>query len=968
VVEAFDSARSGPGSGLEVTWAESGTRATTLLERGRIVGRYVVLDLVGVGGMSHVYAAFDPELDRRVALKVMATTGASEASIGRERSRLLREAQAMARLAHQNVMPVHDVGMVDDRVFLAMHFVEGETLSDWMRRHPSQNEVLNTFVQAGRGLAAAHAVGIVHRDFKPDNVLIEKDGIVRVTDFGLARADLRPSDAGQSSGGLANIDFELAPPSSTSRLRTPLVTHPGVIMGTPAYMPPEQHALEPVDARADQFSFCVALWEALFGERPFAGESIVEIATNVSQGTLRAFPAGNSVSPRIRRALVKGLSRKPTDRFASMDELLAEIVAAQGGRKRMQLMLAGASLVGIGALAVWIGMPERDLCAGADAQVHEVWNDGRASTLRDAFAATGRLDSAPAAEHIVGLLGAQADSIAASRRSACEATRIRNEVSDDAYDLRMACLDRRTSELDALVAAFAQADQKVVGNALGFDVRAVLTEVDVCDDFERLRNSYPLPDDPRERERLAELERAVDEIGAAYAVGVVSPHDPGQLVRDCEATGYWPLVAHARLNHAHELEIHGDMAAAERELYSTLDAAARGDMPDITVAAWTDLLYLVGVIQRRFPESRVIAEAARVALLRMPDAIDRESNLLIALGGVHQMEGDFVAARRSYEHALELTPADAPISRRMVLLNNIGSVSLMQLDIDDATAQFEAALALAEEKLGEDSLFTIDYHFNLALAFIATGRYGAALTRIERGSAVIAKSGLRDAPREANFLIARSSALVGLGQYAEAHTTAERGLAAATAAYGEQSLTVAEAHIAMGTASRLLGDFDGAERSFARAGEVMASDPANEPFTTPLLYERGRLELARERPVAALAQFERALELIPAGAADLAARAVPSLLGIGLAKLTLGDAQAAESPLTRARELAATIDISPELRGEIAFASARAVAEDRARARELTEEATAAIARAEGTIPFRRELEAWVRLRGEGER
>ncbi len=965
--EAIDSSRSGPGPGLEDTVAESGTRASTLLERGRIVGRYVVLDLVGVGGMSHVYAAFDPELDRRIALKVMATTGASEASIGRERARLLREAQAMARLAHQNVVPVHDVGMVDDRVFLAMHFVEGQTLGEWMKTKPSQNEVLDTFVQAGRGLAAAHAVGIVHRDFKPDNVLIDREGTVRVTDFGLARADVRPTadSSGQAAAAASSSLLELGAGSTSSRVRAPLVTNPGIIMGTPAYMPPEQHALEMVDARADQFSFCVALWEALFGERPFAGESVAEIAFNVSQGTLRSFPPGSSVPQRIRRALVRGLARRPGDRFASMDELLAEIVAAQGGRKRMKLALAAVALVALGGLAVQVVAPERSPCAGADADVRDVWNDARERTLRSAFAATERHDAAQATEHVVRALGAQADAIAASRRTACEATRVHNEVSDETYDLRMACLDRRTIELDALVDAFAQADEKVVANALSFDTSSVLADVEVCDDFERLRTSYPLPDDAAARARIAELERAVDDVAVADAVGVVSEHDAAQLVAECEATGHWPLVAYARLQNAHQLEVHGDLAAAERELYSTLDAAARGNVPDLTVAAWTDLLYLVGAVQRRFPETRVIAEAARVALLGLPErpgTRDRESNLRVAMGGVQQMEGDFAAARASYESALELTPPDAPVTRRMVLLNNIGSLSLLQQDVDDATARFEAALALAEETLGPDSLYTIDYHYNLALSSIATGRYQAALKRIDRGNEVIAKSGLSDAPREANLLIARASALTGLGQYAEARATAERGLAAAITAYGDESISAAEAHTCMGTALRMLGEYDAAERAFVRAETIMRGDPANEAFATPLIYERGRLELARNRPLAARTEFERALAPIPAESANLAARAVPPLLGLGLAKLALEDVAGAELALVRARELVTTIDVAPEFQAELAFASSRAVASsDHVRARELAEQAVGALARAEGPVAFRPELEEWLR-------
>src|SRR5262245_37690244 len=208
--------------------------------------------------MGVVYAAYDPELDRRVALKLLHAGGSVEA-----RKRLLREAQAMARLAHPNVIAVHDVGTWGDEVFVAMEFVEGPTLAERVRdEEPGWREVLDLYLQAGEGLAAAHVAGIVHRDFKPQNALVGRDGRVRVLDFGLARG----------TGALPPREAEEGPDSGAAPglLVTPL-TRSGSRMGTPAYMSPEQFEGLPADELSDQFSFCVALYEALYGERPFGG-------------------------------------------------------------------------------------------------------------------------------------------------------------------------------------------------------------------------------------------------------------------------------------------------------------------------------------------------------------------------------------------------------------------------------------------------------------------------------------------------------------------------------------------------------------------------------------------------------------------------------------------------------------------------------------------------------------------------
>src|SRR5215467_4444254 len=261
-------------------WGETlpAAQPATRLEDGAALGRYVVQRELGGGGMGTVYAAFDPELNRKVALKLVRPE-AGKLDTNEGRRRLLREAQAMAQLSHPNVIAVYDVGTFADQVFIAMEYVEGSTLTQWLAEHQRPwREIVNMFVQTGRGLAAAHAAGILHRDFKPDNVRVGNDGRPRVLDFGLARAL-----SGEPEKGAPDAERVSADLSNHAQLGVAL-TEPGRLMGTPAYMSPEQLMGQGADHRTDQYSFCVALYQALYGELPFKGQSIEALVREVSQG------------------------------------------------------------------------------------------------------------------------------------------------------------------------------------------------------------------------------------------------------------------------------------------------------------------------------------------------------------------------------------------------------------------------------------------------------------------------------------------------------------------------------------------------------------------------------------------------------------------------------------------------------------------------------------------------------------
>ncbi|MEM6992042.1 MAG: serine/threonine-protein kinase [Myxococcota bacterium] len=300
-------------------YARRGTARSTLVE-GTHMGRYVIERPLGWGTMGTVYVAYDPDLDRRVALKLL------RGGTSRDRRRaLLGEARALAKLTHPNVVAVYDVGQHDGQIYVAMELVEGTTLRAWLDERPRHwRDVVDTFVLAGRGLRAAHARGLVHRDFKPDNVMVSADGRVRVMDFGLA-----------SGGGCADLDGR-DEALGTAPGRQP-TARPVRVAGTPAYMAPEHALLRDIRPAVDQFSFCVSLWEGVAGRRPFGGDCCCALLANVIAGRVRPPTSGGAMPPWLRRALRRGLRATAADRWPSMDALL-DVLERRRRRRRWHLL------------------------------------------------------------------------------------------------------------------------------------------------------------------------------------------------------------------------------------------------------------------------------------------------------------------------------------------------------------------------------------------------------------------------------------------------------------------------------------------------------------------------------------------------------------------------------------------------------------------------------------------------------
>ncbi|HWB73572.1 MAG TPA: serine/threonine-protein kinase, partial [Nannocystaceae bacterium] len=609
LVGAFARAQTDAGTIATPQLGELGDEAPA---RGGAIGRYLVLERLGEGGMGVVLLAYDPELDRKVAIKLLraATTRDPEQAS----QRLKREAQAMARLSHRNVVGVFDVGVHEGHVFVAMEYVAGDTLAGWLAKAPRRcEEIVAVFVDVARGLQAAHAAGIVHRDVKPTNVLISLQGELRVavTDFGLARRDQEP-------------ELAVVGRTASSKDSTPL-TQSGAVLGTPAYMSPEQHAGASVDAKSDQFSFCVALWQALWNELPYAGRSAGQIAAAIDAGELRT-PPKDEVPDRIRRALVKGLAREPSDRFADMDALVLAIAPPRHNRGRIAL---GAAVLGLlGAPLVFARDDAAPPCAGAETALGEVWDDGHRDALRASFTSLMPGRGEVAADRVITRLDRHADAFVGGWRDACEAFRVRKEQSQQTFDLRMACLDRKRRATAAIISVWSSLPDAAAVDRVAAAVEE-LPRIDACADEDALHEAVPLPDDATTRERIA---AARDRLAEAFALqqagrmpqALAIASEVDAEIADVE---HAPVRAEASLRLGYVRANMADSAAADA-LWSAARWGGAAHDDALTARAMALLVGVEGVRARKFEAAHAIARSTEAVLQRLGDPAAQRSLLL----------------------------------------------------------------------------------------------------------------------------------------------------------------------------------------------------------------------------------------------------------------------------------------------------------------------------------------------------
>ncbi|MBL9008756.1 MAG: serine/threonine protein kinase [Myxococcales bacterium] len=687
--------------------------ARSELSRGTIVGRYIVLHPLGRGGMGVVYAAYDPELERKIALKHLhpallgvptdatpATKGDADVAhapgVGQTQRLLLHEAQAMAKVRHPNVLSVHDVGVHCEQVFLAMELIEGWNLAEWLTaRRPSLAEILAVFHRAGSGLLAAHRAGLIHCDFKPQNVLISEAGGVYVTDFGLARAF--------PAGGVASdtvVSFAEAPVGEAPRLRTE------ELVGTPAYMAPEQFTGAKIDARTDQFSYCVALYEAVYGERPFSGRTLDQLARAVQSGRITdgTRQSGRKVPAWLRRVLLRGLSVHPEERFPSLEELLIALQPVPRRSLRRVLTLSGAvglALLGLGA-GQMLSRRQQLVCTGMESKLHAIWDPPRREAIRAAFVAQNKPYAASVWSYLESRLSAYARDLTTMYTEACEATRLRGEQSAELLDLRIGCLEQRRRELSAVSESLTTADARLLNNVP--QMLDGLGRIEECADVERLRMQVRPPADPRTRQLTEELRQRIAQIMALRSSAKYrqSLDVARETVRAASQVGHSPLQAEALYALGLAEESIGDAKAAESTLYEALWKAEEGRHDWLVVRIWGALVGSVGIRQNRFEEGLQLGRHAHAALARVGGDAKEAVLLDNKLGALHRDLGDPEGARQQHARLLALLVSrEGEMSYDVALLRVQLELDLFELGrLDEALVQNRQVRAIYKELLG----------------------------------------------------------------------------------------------------------------------------------------------------------------------------------------------------------------------------------------------------------------------------
>ncbi len=971
---------------------------------GEKVSRYVVLEEVGKGGMGRVLRAYDPRLQREVAVKELRATALSTAAS----ARLVAEARSMAAVSHPNVVPVYDVEPLDDgQIILVMQYVAGSTLRQWMKQEHPWRRVVETLVAAGRGLAAAHEAGLMHRDFKPANVLLAEDGGVKVTDFGLAKPagarERSGSGSGSGSGsrsGSADEHYAMALPAvSSSETRT----EAGIVLGTPRYMAPEQHFGSPLSAAADQYAFCVTLWEALVMAPPFTGGSL---GKKKREGP-PDWP-GEGVPRFVVDALTRGLSPKAEDRWPSMRALLERLSNDPAKRRNKRLTAAGlVTLTATSAGFAWqaYSTDAAGTCAGAAAELDAAWGEAVHEDAERAFLGEDTPYTRATWQRATERLDAYARSWVEGHEDACNAT-VRGVQSEAVLDLRMACLRSVELDLRAVTGVLANADTDVRNNVDA--LLEGLPAVERCADVERLRADVePPPDDVAEavHDARAHLAAADAERHAGRFEGALTRSRDAQT--RLSGVDYPPVFAELHLTQGTVFDHLGRYDDAVEALRLASRLAASTGQRELLREATTRSVDVLGRRMSRFAEALALLPVAEGLAeghpLEEADVANTLALVLLDKGDVAEAE---LAQRRAFElrraalgeghpalgashhslalvlsaqsrHAEELEhhrksleiwmnalgPEHPNVSMAM---SNIATSYFHQGLYEESETAHRESLALRVAALGEDHPEVLHARVNFALALCKQGQWEVCSAELER--ALEAQKRVLGAENRA---LSRTYINLGVakqvqGKAEEAaqynalgleiaektlgpdhHDTAvvRINIANALAARGEHARAAEAYRKSLGTLEKTLG---GEHASVAIARNNLAA----------MLEEQGKFDEAE-------VQYRKALEIRLATIGE----DHPNVASVrmALARVLLGRGASAEALGLAEQAWTKMQDAEPPLRGESAFVLARAVLEEghdaprRARARALAESARIAYTEAEADEDLKK-LGAWLLL------
>jgi eukaryotic-like serine/threonine-protein kinase len=775
------------------------------------LGRYVLHARLGAGGMGVVYAAYDPELDRRVALKVLRRTRAGE---------LLREeARAIAKLAHPNVIAVHDVGEADGEVFVAMEHVDGVTVREWLREPRKPSEILDVFVQAGRGLAAAHRAGLIHRDVKPSNIIVGNDGRARVLDFGLARGEL---------GG----ELEVA--------------------GTPAYMAPEQQRGERIDARADQYAFSVALWEALGGKRD----------ADKLEG----------VGERVVRALRRGRSVDPADRFPTLEPLLDEL-APPPPRRRSWIVYPVLGVVVVVATAALISRRDsQEPCASAGDRADKLWSAQRRTSVRSAFAATKLPYADKAATAMIERLDGWALEWTQQAVASCKATEVEHVQPAQTMAVRTACLDELADRLAAIVALASTADAQVVANAdslvRSLPMPARCAQVDVLSAMQPAADA-DLP-------KIQAMRREIAEYDAALLAGRANQIRDRVLdvARRAEAMNYAPLRAHGKLLLARleGAQAHYDEAIAGYHA-AARDATAARDLP-LLAEIWIELSQTLGNDVRKLDEAEVFDGYATSLIPQLSNRETFELDLDFARCNRNVTTVDAAKIGAYCQAAIDKAGRMSPPKRAIAIAarTRLGHFLRMQGKQAESTAMLRSVVSEAVEFHGAQHPDVAVARYVLGISLIDENKLDEALGEMRTALEVRRAAYAGNSLQVAESLIGVGDALSSAGKHAEAVTYFGEALAMFSALQQANIGQAANAHVYLGMSLEQLDRAAEALPHYIQAADIADRHLQHrEPLAAMAL--RLAANTQRDNPPDGVPHLERAIRLLERG------KATPADLG-----------------------------------------------------------------------------------------
>jgi len=803
--------------------------------------RYVLLERVGEGGMGVVYAAYDHVLDRKVAFKVL-----HERLLGgAHQDRLLREARAMAQLSHPNVVPVYDAGEADGRLYLTMEFVRGRTLDAWLREPRTLDQIVDVFRAAGRGLAAAHATGIVHRDVKPSNILIGDDGRVRVADFGVARGPAAPSTSGA--------------PTQTG------------VAGSPAYMAPEQLRGAAVDARADQFGLCVSLYEALHGRRPFAATSYDDLLTAIERGPA---PGSRALPAWIARAIDRGLAVEPSQRFADMDALLAAL-APPTPRRRRVAAVALVAAIAIGGGVAWAARGSGDdgpHCETAGAELDAIWSPARRDRV---IAALGGGDGPRLATRI----DAYAGDWRGARQRACRAARVDRVWPSELEPRAVACLDEPLRRLRLTVDALERGGPGA--SAVALDAVAKLAPTRACGDPDYLRSAVAPIVDPARRARVTAVHDRIVGLWLAQQLGRAADvvRDLPALRGEAAALDHPPTAARLAMFEGDLARDRGDAAAATAAHTAAYVAARTARDPVVATAAASALIW----DHSQFGEDRGrAADWGQIAAAEMAPLGDHyvAANVHYALGALAMRGGDADRAVAEFGAAAAIALREFGPDHyytgqlRSALAQQLGAVGRFA----DAVEPGRAAVAIIERWIGPTSKRLVRPLSGLARSESYAGLHDAALADARRAVAIAEAAG--DGELVADALVILGGALSQAGRDGDAVAILQRahdgftGLGrTAAAAKTAAELAAARARHALvtggaGAAAAAIAELETARDQLVAAKGTDLDVAAADAAAADLLARSGRCADARPHADHAIAVYDRVtaapvLEAVP---------------------------------------------------------------------------------------------------------